>query len=102
MRCRAQNLESQLQGGGGDPYGDFSVGENSARGKFRTCQIMSALEAKGNLGLRSPKDTQHNKATRNDSIDVVDRPKAIVEKFRKIAEICEKLREIVRLQRIAK
>ena len=45
-----------VQGGGGILYGDFSAGENSAWGKFRTSQIFSALEAKGILGLRSPKD----------------------------------------------
>ena len=40
------------------------------RGKFRTSQIFSAFEAKGILGLRSPKDTHYNKATINDSADV--------------------------------
>ena len=38
-----------------------------ARGKFRTSQILSALQTKGILVLRSPKDTQYNKATSNDS-----------------------------------
>jgi hypothetical protein len=60
-------VQNQSTGGGGILYGDFSAGENSAWGKFRTCpkksrgkfhtsQIFSALEAKGILGLRSPKD----------------------------------------------
>ena len=67
--------------GGGILYRDFSAGENSAwekfrtcpkksRGKFRTSQLFSALEAKGILGLQSPKDTHYNKATINDSADV--------------------------------
>ena len=53
-------------GGGGEGilYRVFSAGENSARGMFRTCpkksrgkfctsQILSALQAKGNLRLRN-------------------------------------------------
>ena len=41
-----------------DPYrgGGISVQGFFRRGKFRTSQIFSALEAKGILGLRSPKD----------------------------------------------
>jgi hypothetical protein len=60
-------VQNQSTGGGGNSVrgffrrGKFRMGKiphlsKKSRGKFRTSQIFSALEARGILGLRSPKD----------------------------------------------
>ena len=66
-------VEGEPGAGGGVLYGGFfrrgkfRTCPKKSRGKFRTSQILSALQTKGILVLRSPKDTQYNKATSNDS-----------------------------------